>query len=540
MSSLGHQLTTSVLVVGSGVSGLRAAVEVAEAGVAVVVVTHRASEDAPASAAWDDAEWSPARLGDSRQHYSVETLRRSRLRAALPSERIVPYASAKPIDRVEPRGRRPGRTDSTSPTWPAGPQLHRVLRERGRQFAIPIVPHVYVTRLLVDNGTVFGAYGFSLVDGSRYLVHADAVILATGGHTRIWRHTSSRRHENTGGSLRLAAEAGARLRDPDLVQFHPFGLIEPDHAAGMPVSDSARHAGGVLLNNLGERFMTRYDPERMELSAQETVTRASYTEIQEGRGSRSGGVWLDLSHLPGDTVLARLPHLHRTLLELQMLDITRDPVEVVPTAFSSLGGIWVQAEDHSTDVDGLFAVGEAVAGSHRPAEDSLSEVLTHGRIAGRAAVEYSATLTGPRHSPAATRAAEADVLRLAAADGDRNSRALQRALRRLMTEHAGAVRDEAGLVAGLITLDEIEARTADIGVHIDIGGFSDLAHAYDLRSAVLAAQVTLQCAQERLGSQEGHHRSDRSGAAPALPDAMVWSATTSLRRTPCGPSRSPE
>lgn len=539
MSSLGHQLTTSVLVVGSGVSGLRAAVEVAEAGVAIVVVTHRASEDAPASAAWDDAEWSPARLGDSRQH-SVETLRQSRLRAALPSERIVPYASAEPIDRVEPRGRRPGRTDSTSPTWPAGPQLHRVLRERGRQLAIPIVPHVYVTRLLVDNGTVFGAYGFSLVDGSRYLVHADAVILATGGHTRIWRHTSSRRHENTGGSLRLAAEAGARLRDPDLVQFHPFGLIEPDHAAGMPVSDSARHAGGVLLNNLGERFMTRYDPERMELSAQETVTRASYTEIQEGRGSRSGGVWLDLSHLPGDTVLARLPHLHRTLLELQMLDITRDPVEVVPTAFSSLGGIWVQAEDHSTDVDGLFAVGEAVAGSHRPAEDSLSEVLTHGRIAGRAAVEYSATLTGPRHSPAATRAAEADVLRLAAADGDRNSRALQRALRRLMTEHAGAVRDEAGLVAGLTALDEIEARTADIGVHIDIGGFSDLAHAYDLRSAVLAAQVTLQCAQERLGSQEGHNRSDRSGAAPALQDAMVWSATTSVRRTPCGPSRSPE
>lgn len=489
----------------------------------------------PAGAAWDDAEWAlaPARLGDTGERHSADTSRQSRLPAALPSERIAPRAAAQPIDGVEPRGRCPGRPSTTRLT---GPDLHRALRVRGRHLAIPVLPHVYVTRLLVDDGTVFGAYGFGLVDGSRYLVHADAVILATGGHTRIWRHTSSRRHQNTGASLRLAAEAGARLRDPDLVQFHPFGLIEPDHAAGMPVSDSARHAGGVLLNNLGERFMTRYDAERMELSAQEAVTRASYTEIQEGRGSRSGGVWLDLSHLPGDTVLARLPHLHRTLLELQMLDITRDPVEVVPTACISLGGIWVEAEDHSTDVDGLFAVGEAVGGPHRPEEDSLSEVLTHGRIAGRAAVEYSATLTGPRHSPAATRAAEADVLRLVAADGDHNARALQRAVRRLMTDHVGVVRDEAGLVAGLTALDEIEARIADIGVHIDIGGFSDLAHAYDLRSAVLAARATLQCARERLRPQDCHHRSERPGAAPALPDAMVWSATTGVRRTPLWPA----
>ncbi|MFJ9712072.1 FAD-binding protein [Streptomyces sp. NPDC101234] len=231
------------------------------------------------------------------------------------------------------------------------------------------------------------------------------------------------------------------------MQFHPFGLIEPDHAAGMPLSDGARHAGGVLLNNLGERFMTRYDPERMELSAQETVARASYTEIQEGRGSRSGGVWLDLSHLPGDTVLARLPH-----------------------------------------------------------------------------------------SPAATRAAEADVLRLMAADGDHHARALQRAVRRLITNHAGVVRDKAGPVAGLTALDEIEARTADTGVHIDIGGFSDLAHAYDLRSAVLAARATLQCARVRLCPQGCHHRSGRPGAAPALQDAMVWSATTGVRRTSLWPA----
>lgn len=101
-----------------------------------------------------------------------------------------------------------------------GPEVRRALRERAEQFAVPVLSNVYVTRLLVDDGAVFGAHGFDLVDGSRYLVHADSVILASGGHTRIWRHTSSRRGENTGDSFRRAVEAGARLRDPELVQFH--------------------------------------------------------------------------------------------------------------------------------------------------------------------------------------------------------------------------------------------------------------------------------------------------------------------------------
>ena len=141
----------------------------------------------------------------------------------------------------------------------------------------------------------------------RYLVHADAVILATGGHTRIWRRTSSRRDENTGDSFRLAVDAGARIRDAELVQFHPSGLLEPENAAGTLVSEAARGEGGVLLNSLGERFMARYDPERMELSTRDRVALASYTEIKEGRGTPAGGVWLDLSHLPRETVLTRLP-----------------------------------------------------------------------------------------------------------------------------------------------------------------------------------------------------------------------------------------
>jgi succinate dehydrogenase / fumarate reductase flavoprotein subunit len=416
--------------------------------------------------------------------------------------------------------------------------MQRVLSERANQLSIPVLSSLYVTRLLVDDGTVFGAYGFDLVDGSRYLVHADAVILATGGHTRIWRRASSRRDENTGDSFRLAAEAGARLRDTELVQFHPSGLIKPENAAGTLLSEAARGEGGILLNNLGERFMMRYEPERMERSGRDRVAQACYTEIKEGRGTQAGGVWLDLSHLPREMVLARLSRVHQTLLDLQTVDVTRDPIEVAPTAYYSMGGVWVRPEDHSTDVNGLFAIGEAASGLHganRLEGNSLIELLVYGQIAGRAATEYSAKLTGQQRSLGAIRAAQADVNRLLTAEGDQNVRALQRSVRHLMTEHAGVVRDEAGLAAGLAKLDEIETRMVDVGVHVDIGGFQDLAYAFNLRSSVLAARATLECALERRETRGCHIRSDYPDLNPDLKVNLVWSPETGVRREPVPP-----
>ena len=166
-----------------------------------------------------------------------------------------------------------------------GLEIQRTLSTARRSSTIPILDTVYITQLLVRDNVVFGAYGFDLGDGTRYVIHADAVILAAGGHTRIWRRTSSRRDENTGDSFRLAVEAGGRIRDPELVQFHPSGLIEPENAAGTLVSEAARGEGGILRNALGERFMARYDPERMELSTRDRVALAAYTEIKEGRGT---------------------------------------------------------------------------------------------------------------------------------------------------------------------------------------------------------------------------------------------------------------
>jgi succinate dehydrogenase / fumarate reductase flavoprotein subunit len=249
-------------------------------------------------------------------------------------------------------------------------------------------------------------------------------------------------------------------------------------------------------------------------------------------------VLLDLTHLPREVIFERLPRVHQTLLELQMLDVTRDPIEVAPTAHYSMGGVRVGPADHGTDVPGLFVIGEAASGLHganRLGGTSLIELLVYGRLTGRAAGEYSAGLGGLRRSVAAEADARARVDRVLAADGSENVRALQRALRDVMTEHAGVVRDEGGLKAGLDGLADVEERTAQISVHPDIAGFQDLAHAFDLESAAMAARATLDCALVRRETRGCHNRADHPHLDASLQVSLVWSPAGGVTREPLPP-----
>lgn len=540
-----------VLVIGTGGAGLRAAIELAEAGTDVLAVGKRPKDDAHTALAAGGINAALATMDpeDSWQQHAADTLKESYLLADPRTVEIVTQGAARGIDDLERYGMAFAREEDGRISQRffgahkfrrtafagdyTGLEIQRTLVRRTEQLNIPVLDGVYITRLLVHDGAVFGAYGFSLADGTRYVIHADAVILAAGGHTRIWRRTSSRRDENTGDSFRLAVEAGARLRDAELVQFHPSGIIEPENAAGTLVSEAARGEGGILRNALGERFMARYDPERMELSTRDRVALASYTEIKEGRGTPKGGVWLDVSHLPRRTIMTRLPRVYQTLLDLQMLDITREPIEIAPTAHYSMGGVRVNPEDHSTDVRGLYAIGEASSGLHganRLGGNSLIELLVFGRLTGRAAAAYSQALTAqPRSAPAVVQARE-ELDTLLAADGPENVRALQRAIRNTMTEHAGVVRDGEGLRAGLAELAVIEKRMADVGVHPDIAGYQDLAHAFDLKSAALAARATIESALERRETRGCHNRSDYPDMDPELRVNLVWSPTAGITR----------
>ncbi|MFJ6415758.1 L-aspartate oxidase [Paeniglutamicibacter sp. NPDC091659] len=546
-----RQISTTVLVIGTGGSGLRAAIELAEMGVDVLAVGKRPRNDAHTSLA---AGGINAALGtmdedDSWQQHAADTIKESYYLANPHTVEIVARGAAQGIADLERYGMGFAREEDGRISQRffgahtfrrtafagdyTGLEIQRSLVNRAQQLDIPILDEVYITRLLVRGNQVFGAYGFDINSGQRYLIHADSVILAAGGHNRIWRRTSSRRDENTGDSFRLAVDAGARLRDPELVQFHPSGIIEPENAAGTLISEAARGEGGILRNGLGERFMERYDPIRKELSTRDRVALAAYTEIKEGRGTANGGVWLDVSHLPRETIMDRLPRVYQTMLELQMLDITQEPIEIAPTAHYSMGGVWVRPEDHSTDVDGLYAIGEASSGLHganRLGGNSLIELLVFGRIVARAAAKYSASLESQPRSAEALAMARAELDNLLAADGHENVRALQRAIRNMMTEHAGVVRDEEGLKAGLAKLDEIEERMGEVGIHPDIAGYQDLAHAFDLKASALAARATLEAAIERRETRGCHNRSDYPEMDPALQVNLVWSPNTGVVR----------
>ncbi|GAA1495592.1 L-aspartate oxidase [Paeniglutamicibacter kerguelensis] len=546
-----RQISTTVLVIGTGGSGLRAAIELAEMGVDVLAVGKRPRNDAHTSLA---AGGINAALGtmdeeDTWQQHAADTIKESYYLANPHTVEIVARGAAQGIQDLERYGMGFAREEDGRISQRffgahtfrrtafagdyTGLEIQRSLVNRAQQLDIPILDEVYITRLLVRGNQVFGAYGFDINSGQRYLIHADSVILAAGGHNRIWRRTSSRRDENTGDSFRLAVDAGARLRDPELVQFHPSGIIEPENAAGTLISEAARGEGGILRNGLGERFMERYDPVRKELSTRDRVALAAYTEIKEGRGTANGGVWLDVSHLPRETIMKRLPRVYQTMLELQMLDITQEPIEIAPTAHYSMGGVWVRPEDHSTDVDGLYAIGEASSGLHganRLGGNSLIELLVFGRIVARAAAKYSSSLDSQPRSAEALALARAELDNLLAADGHENVRALQRAIRNMMTEHAGVVRDEEGLKAGLAKLDEIEERMGNVGIHPDIAGYQDLAHAFDLKASALAARATLEAAVERRETRGCHNRSDYPEMDPSLQVNLVWSPNTGVVR----------
>jgi len=539
-----RRTATSVLVIGTGAAGLRAAIELAESGHQVLCVGKRRRDDAHTVLA---AGGINAALGtmdpeDSWQQHAADTIAEAyhladpRVVELLAREApaaiddLVRYGAAFAREADGRLSQRYFGAHSYRRTCFAGDytgrEMQRALVKRVTELGVQVNDDLYITRLLVHEGRVFGAYGFDVDDGTRRVILADAVILAAGGHTRIWRRSSSRRDENTGDAMRLAADAGCRLRDMELVQFHPTGMISPEESAGTLVTEAVRGEGGILRNANGERFMERYDPERLELSTRDRIALANYTEIAEGRGTPAGGVLLDISHLDRETLLARLPRMYRQFIDLAMLDITQTPMEVAPTAHYSMGGVWVQAETHATDVEGLYAVGECATGLHganRLGGNSLVECIVFGKIVGAEAARWSASLDVQVRDRAAVAAAADEVSELLAQRGGQEfPRPLQRAVRDLMSEHAGVVRSENGLTQGLRKLDEVAGRMGAMEVRPDIAGFDDLVHAFDLRGSVLAARATLECALERRETRGAHNRADFPHRDPELAVNLLW------------------
>jgi succinate dehydrogenase / fumarate reductase, flavoprotein subunit len=524
----------NVLVVGTGAAGLRAAIAAHQAGTEVVVVGKRRRDDAHTvlAAGGINAALGTVDPQDSWQQHFADTLREGYFladpRVVELMAREAPAAVLELADWGAPFARTPdGRLDQRffgahrwrrtcyAGDW-TGRAILRTLAAKVAELGITVVDDQHVSQLLVTDGTCFGVLAFDLETGERTVFLADAVVLAAGGHTRIWRRSSSRRDENTGDGMYLALRAGCRLADMELVQFHPTGMVTPEEVAGTLVTEAVRGEGGHLRNALGERFMARYDPERMELSARDRVALANYTEIAEGRGGPNGGVFLDITHLGKDKILEKLPRMYRQFLEYQMLDISQQPMEVAPTAHYSMGGVVVDPDTHATDVAGLYAAGEVTAGLHganRLGGNSLAETVVFGRRAGEAAARWSASRDLQLRDRQVVRAAD-DELSGIIRPGRQFARPLQRALRDTMWETCGVVRDHAGLQHGLDRVVELRGLASEVDVRPTSQGYADLAHALDLRASLLAAEATLLGALTRRESRGAHQRRDHPELSP--------------------------
>jgi succinate dehydrogenase / fumarate reductase flavoprotein subunit len=545
----------NVLVIGTGAAGLRAALAATQAGAQVTVIgkRHRLDAHTVLAAGGINAALGTRDPEDSWQQHFADTGREGYFLGATRVVEIMTREAPAAVRELAGWGCPFARTESQEldqrffgahkyrRTCYAGDYTGRAvlftLAEKVQELGIPVVEDQYVSRLLLAEGSCVGAFAFDLVSGERTVFEADAVVLCTGGHTRIFRRSSSRRDENYGEGMALALAAGCRLRDMELVQFHPTGMVMPEDMAGTLVTEAIRGEGGRLYNAGGERFMARYDPARMELSARDRVALAIYTEVMAGRAGPHGGVFLDISHLSKEEILHKLPRMYRQFIEYQMLDISKRPMEVAPTAHYSMGGVVVDPATHATDMAGLFAAGECTGGLHganRLGGNSLTETVVFGRRAGEAAAAFSQRSEMQRRSRRAVEEANGELDALIRPGGEL-ARPLQRAVRDLMWEHAGVVRDAPGLTKGLIALAQVRQAAEDLDVRPSEEGWDELAHALDLRAALISAEATLRGALARTETRGAHNRADFPHLDPALrvnfltrqdrdaPTLQVWS-----------------
>jgi succinate dehydrogenase / fumarate reductase flavoprotein subunit len=391
-----------------------------------------------------------------------------------------------------------------------GLEMIRTLQDRGVQQGIDVYMECAVTRLLTDGGRVTGAFAYWRETGRFIVFKAKSIVIATGGIGKAWRITSNS-WEYTGDGMALAYEAGAELMDMEFVQFHPTGMVWPPGVQGILVTEAVRGEGGILRNKAGERFMERYDPQRMELSTRDVVARSIYTEVKEGRGTEHGGAYLDISHKPADYVRKKLPSMYHQFKELADVDITAGPMEVGPTCHYMMGGIRVDAETAESTIPGLFAAGEAAAGLHgsnRLGGNSLSDLLVFGRRAGLAAAEFAKRAPASSIDNSQVDQAEKELLAPFSNTASESPYAVHRDLQEMMHNLVGIYRTEEDLKKALLELDKLKARAAKASVE---GSrlFNPGWHlSCDLKAMLLVSEAVARSALARTESRGAHSRID--------------------------------
>ncbi|MEN3028670.1 MAG: FAD-dependent oxidoreductase [Aquificaceae bacterium] len=391
--------------------------------------------------------------------------------------------------------------------------LHTLFEQALARENIDFFNEFFLLDLIHNGQRVKGVVLYDIRNGEVVNLRARAVVLATGGFARIYWQRSTNAIGNTGDGVAVALLNGLPLKDIEFIQFHPTGLAK----TGILLSEACRGEGGYLINKLGERFMFRYAPEKMELAPRDMVSRAIEYEIREGRGFGEGTsayVLLDLRHLGEAKIRERLPQVRQLSVDFEGVDPVHEPVPIRPTAHYCMGGVHVENYMTSaTPLEGLYAVGEcacvSVHGANRLGGNSLIELLVFGKFCGISAREYVKQVDFLELTQGEERKGMEFIEGLVRREGKEKLAEVRRRMGEITWQKVGIFRDEASLQSAYEELSELLQRWERIPVVDKSKVFNtNLLELIELRNMLHLARTVAYCALHRKESRGGHYRED--------------------------------
>ena len=518
-------ISTDVLIIGSGGAGSRAAIEVDNAGLKAIIVSKGLSFRSGCTGMAEggyNAVFKAVDKDDSIDAHIFDTLKGGSYLNDKKLVEILVNESPKRLIDLENYGalfdrqesgeidQRPFGGQSFRRTCyqgdRTGAELMNALKEEIIKRDIECIEEVMITSLVTDGDEVIGATGLNLKDSSLIYFKAKSTILASGGAGQLYPVTSNTFQKN-GDGYAISYRAGADLVDMEQVQFHPTGMVSPKSKRGVLVTEAVRAEGGILLNSEGERFMSRYAPEKMELATRDVVARSIYQEIIDGRGTENGGVYLDISHLDDDYIDETLETM---VLQFENIgiDIKSEPIEVAPTAHHFMGGLKINT-DASTSLKNLFGAGEVCGGVHganRLGGNALADTQVFGKIAGESASKACKNTELKTNDEQVNQ--EASRIDSLIKKGSIKPKEFKDNIKNLMWENVAIVREEKTLNEALKQLLEMQKDLDNLDVGDNTQYNTDLVTALEVINMVEICILIVKSAILRRESRGAHFRSD--------------------------------
>ena len=533
-------LEHDVIIVGGGLAGCRAALEIARIdpsiNLAMVAKTHPIRSHSVAAQGGIAATLKNVDDQDNWEAHAFDTVKGSDYLADQDAVELLTREAPEVVIDLEHLGVLFSRLDDgrvaqrafgghshRRTCYAADKTGHAILHELYSnilQYGVTIYEEWYVLRLILEDNQAKGVVMYHLLDGELQVLRAKAVMFATGGYGRVF-NTTSNDFASTGDGLSLAAREGVPLEDMEFVQFHPTGL----YPAGVLISEAVRGEGAYLINSEGDRFMAAYAPKQMELAPRDITSRAITTELRAGRGiqldGQAGGpfVHLDLRHMGREKIMSRVPFCWEEAHRLAGVDAVVEPIPVRPTAHYSMGGIPVNIEGQVRSgpegvIDNFFAAGEcacvSVHGANRLGSNSLLECVVYGRQTGATIARYVQNQKLPEvDEQPYLKAAKDRLQQLLDQPGEYRINQVRQQVQDCMAAHCGVFRTEDIITDGLTQLKALQDQYTQIRLD-DPGKVwnTELIEALELQSLMVVGEVIMTGALQRQESRGAHSRED--------------------------------